>query len=84
MQVPRFALFEKWVFSLRSPRSLVGRDLSFRHIAVPLHLTLQAATVSRTLKIKPSMPVAATRPAIAFHEAGGIFRSPGQRKLVLG
>ena len=30
------------------------------------------------------MPVAATKPAIALHEAVGIFRSPGQRKLVLG
>lgn len=30
------------------------------------------------------MPVAATKPAIALHEAGGIFRSPAQQKLVLG
>ena len=30
------------------------------------------------------MPVAATKPAILLHEAVGIFRSPGQRKLVLG
>jgi len=30
------------------------------------------------------MPVAATKPAIALHEVGGIFRSPAQRKLVLG
>ncbi len=30
------------------------------------------------------MPVAATKPAIVFHEAGGIFRSPAQQKLVLG
>jgi tetratricopeptide (TPR) repeat protein len=30
------------------------------------------------------MPVAATKPAIALHEAVGIFRSLGQRKLVLG
>ncbi len=30
------------------------------------------------------MPVAATKPAIALHQAGGIFRSPTQRKLVLG
>jgi Flp pilus assembly protein TadD len=30
------------------------------------------------------MPVAATKPAIALQEAGGIFRSPAQRKLVLG
>jgi protein O-mannosyl-transferase len=30
------------------------------------------------------MPVAATKPAIAFHEVGGIFRAPAQRKLVMG
>jgi len=30
------------------------------------------------------MPVAATKPAIALHEARGIFRSPGQRKLLCG
>jgi protein O-mannosyl-transferase len=30
------------------------------------------------------MPVAAAKPAIALQEAGGIFRSPAQRKLVLG
>jgi protein O-mannosyl-transferase len=30
------------------------------------------------------MPVAATKPAIALQEAGGMFRSPAQRKLVLG
>src|SRR6266436_2885534 len=30
------------------------------------------------------MPLAAARPAIALQEAGGMFRSPGQRKLVLG
>jgi tetratricopeptide (TPR) repeat protein len=30
------------------------------------------------------MPVAAAKPAIAPREAGGIFRSPAQRKLVLG
>src|SRR5579859_801307 len=30
------------------------------------------------------MPVAPTKPAITVAEAGGIFRSPGQRKLVLG
>ncbi len=30
------------------------------------------------------MPVAAAKPAIAFQEVGGIFRSPAQRKLVLG
>ena len=30
------------------------------------------------------MPVAATKPASALHEAGGIFRSPGQRKLLCG
>ena len=29
------------------------------------------------------MPFAATKPAIAFHEGTGIFRSPAQRKLVL-
>ena len=30
------------------------------------------------------MPVAAINPTIALHDAVGIFRSPGQRKLVLG
>src|SRR6267378_724430 len=30
------------------------------------------------------MPLVAARPAIALQEAGGVFRSPGQRKLVLG
>lgn len=30
------------------------------------------------------MPVAAIKPAIALHESGGMFRSPAQRKLVLG
>ena len=30
------------------------------------------------------MPVAAAKPAIALQEVGGIFRSPAQRKLVLG
>ncbi len=30
------------------------------------------------------MPVAAAKPAIALHDAGGIFQSPAQRKLVLG
>ncbi len=30
------------------------------------------------------MPVAAAKPAIALETAGGIFRSPGQHKLVLG
>ena len=30
------------------------------------------------------MPVAATKPVIARHEAGGVFRSPAQRQLVLG
>jgi len=30
------------------------------------------------------MPVTATKPAIALHEAGGMFRSPAQRQLVLG
>ncbi|MFZ0800007.1 MAG: tetratricopeptide repeat protein [Terriglobales bacterium] len=30
------------------------------------------------------MPVAAAKPAIALHEVAGIFRSPAQRKLVLG
>ncbi len=30
------------------------------------------------------MPVAATKPAIELPEAGGIFRSPAQQKLVLG
>ena len=30
------------------------------------------------------MPVAATKPPTALHQAGGIFRSPGQHKLLLG
>jgi tetratricopeptide (TPR) repeat protein len=30
------------------------------------------------------MPVAATKPATALHQAGGVFRSPGQHKLLLG
>ena len=30
------------------------------------------------------MPLVAAKPAIALQEAGGVFRSPGQRKLVLG
>ena len=30
------------------------------------------------------MPLVAAKPAMAPQEAGGVFRSPGERKLVLG
>jgi hypothetical protein len=40
-----------------------SHDLSFRHLATPLHFTLQPATVSRTLEIK-------TVHARCCHQAG--------------
>lgn len=69
---------------LATPDARYCRDLSFCDILIQRLFALQPATRSRKLESHSSMSVAATKPAIAIHQQEGMFRSTGQRRLVLG
>ena len=63
---------------------LFSDDLSFAGSTPRAGFTLQPASLSRKLKVRLSMSVAATKPALVVPEEKGLFRSAAQQKMVFG